>query len=114
MITYAELKKFVEIKGNKFELNPIKSEYDGIDLVDGEIKSVKKEYITGYYLGINNLACRKGKSEWQWTWFKTISEELNDDTIFWFEERYSMINGKSYKGTLMGIDAEESIRKRVS
>lgn len=113
MITYKELKNFVETCGVRHELNPKKSTYEGIDIVDGKIKFVEKEMINGFFFGMNNISGRSGKSEWQWFWFECYDQEITDDSTFFFVERYSMVNGTSNKGFREGMKAIDTINRRM-
>lgn len=111
MKTYKELKDFAEKRGSKFKLNPKFRELNLYDFF-GNLQTEKE--IFGYYFGIQNPSGRKGKSEYQWVWFETYKTEVNEDTIFYFEERYSMLNGKSYKGISEEIRINEMIEKALA
>ena len=63
---------------------------------------------------MNNIAGRKGLSEWQWTWYEMIDIELKDDSLFFFSERYSQVNGKSYKGFNEEWNAEQTMDRRMA
>ena len=93
MKTYKELKQFVEKQGCVFECS--KGDYS-------------------HHFGINNPTGRKGASEWQWVWFESIGEELNDETIFFPSHRYSISNGKYYKGWQEKIRMEEIIERVIA
>ena len=114
MLTYKELKQFIEANNVRFELIPVTTEYDSMDLVDGKIKFVKSEMVVGYDIALNNIAGRTGRSEWQWVWFHCTDDNLKDDSHFWFTQRYSQVNGKSYKGISEDIKAIETIRRRMN
>lgn len=109
MKTLSQLKAFCEKCNVRYEINPIYSE-ETYNPYSGNWE----KYIIGYFFGMNNIAGRKGKSEWNWTWYKSIGEELNDETHFYFEERYSMVNGKSYKGFNEDWNAEQTMARRMS
>ena len=93
MKTYSELIQYCEKNNLQFEVNTWYEKTDSIYFEDGKIEM-------GTYFGICNLANRSGKSEWNWTWFKSYDkkDELHEDSHFNFVERYSMVNGKSYTG----------------
>lgn len=117
MKTYQELKNFCEKNNVRYEIHPMYSEPYGIlDYVDGEFKYVERRTLLGYTIGMNNIAGKKGKSEWQWTWFETMAcgEEITDDTNFFFRERFSMLNGTSNKGWREGWNAENTIERRMA
>lgn len=109
MKTLAELKAFCETCNVRYELNPRYAKDDIYNIITGEFEKVQ----VGWYFGMNNIAGRKGKSEWNWTWFESFGSEANDDTKFYFSERYSMVNGKSYKGWREDIAAIETIERRM-
>lgn len=94
MKTYSELLKFCQSKGLEFEVNPWTEPFDSIYAEPGERLEM------GTYFGIRNLANRKGRSEWNWTWFKSYDKkgDLTDDSTFSFVERYSMNTGTSHTG----------------
>ena len=93
MKTYSELIQYCEKHNLQYEVNTWYEKTDSIYFEDGKIEM-------GTYFGICNLANRSGKSEWNWTWFKSYDkkDELHEDSHFNFVERYSMVNGKSYTG----------------
>ena len=93
MKTYKQLKDFAEKNNVRFEVNP---KWSGEYYSHTEGKYVRD--IIGYYFGLNNITGRKGKSEWQWVLYETYDTELTDESLFFFVERYSCVNGKSYKG----------------
>lgn len=100
MITYAQLKSIAEKNNCKVEINPVYAKpFDGLVYEDG--KMVWKEIRThlGFEIGVRNLYGRKGRSEWQWFWFSTMTcpETLEDDTELYFERRYSQVTGKCHK-----------------
>ena len=109
MKTLAELKNFCEKNNVRYELNPMYAKNE-LKVFTGEFEKVQ----VGWYFGMNNIAGRKGKSEWNWTWFEAIGSEISDDTKFWFSERYSMVNGKSYKGWREEVAANETIERRMA
>lgn len=98
MKTYSELKQFIEKTGCDFQCNPIVKEYEYFNPFAIESPIVKSSFVMGYRFGINNPTKRLGQASYQWYWFESIGEELNDDTKFYFEYRFSMINGESHKG----------------
>lgn len=110
MKTLAELKAFCEKNNVRYELNPHYAKDGFYNIITGEYEKVQ----VGWFFGMNNIAGRKGKSEWNWTWFKSIGSEANDDTMFYFSERYSMVNGKSYKGWREDMAANETIERRMA
>lgn len=93
MKTYSELIQYCEKNNLQYEVKTWYEKTDSIYFEDGKIEA-------GTYFGICNLANRSGKSEWNWTWFKSFDkkDELHEDSHFNFVERYSMVNGKSYTG----------------
>ena len=115
MITLKQLKDFCEKNNVRFEMHPQYSKPTDIMVYENG-KYVWKEHRTllGYEFGMNNIACRSGKSEWNWTWFETIGcyEEPKDDTVFYFRERYSQVNGKSYTGWRESMKAEDTIMRK--
>lgn len=110
MITYAQLKSIAAKNGCKVEVEQIFSKpwYNPYSM---------EEYRTplGFEVGIRNLYGRKGRSEWQWFWFKTslCPETLEDDTQLYFEHRYSQLTGKSNKGIWESINAHNYIRENA-
>ena len=108
MKTFAELKEFCEKCNVKFELNP-KYGSEQYNPWTGEWEKP----IIGYFFGMNNIAGRKGKSEWNWTWFEMVDFDLREDSLFFFCERYSMVNGKSYKGANELWNAEHTMNRRM-
>ena len=112
-MTYAELKNFVESCGVRFELNP-RMEKTGDIVKNPETGRWEDEtYQSGWFFGMNNIAGRSGKSEWQWVWFRCYDEELTDESYFYFEERYSMVNGRAYKGVREWLNAVATIERRM-
>ena len=95
MKTFKELKDFCEKNNVRYEVNPIYSKpwYNPLKMED-------ERFILGFEMGMRNITGRKGKSEWQWVWFETCGcpEELTDEQSMMFRERYSQVNGKSYRG----------------
>ena len=117
MKTLKELKNFCEKNNVRYEINPIYGKpYETLEYVDGKFKYVEHRTLLGYEIGMNNIAGKSGKSEWQWTWFETIScdENLTDDAKFFFRERYSMVNGTSNKGWRELLKAEDIIERRTA
>ena len=110
MKTLAELKSFCEKNNVRYELNPMYAKQEHFNIVTGEYEKLQ----IGWYFGMNNIAGKKGKSEWNWTWFKAYGEEANDETVFFFDERYSMVNGKSYKGFSEDFAANRMIERRMA
>lgn len=109
MKTLAELKAFCETCNVRYELNP-KYGTETYNPWTGEWEKP----IIGYFFGMNNIAGRKGKSEWNWTWYEMVDIELRDDSLFFFAERYSMVNGKSYKGFNEQWNAEQTMARRMA
>lgn len=110
MKTLKELKEFCERNNVKHELNPKYAKDEYYSFVTNKFEKIQ----VGWYFGMNNLSGKKGKSEWNWVWFECYSETANDDTNFYFAERYSMLNGKSYCGIREGISAERTIERRMA
>jgi hypothetical protein len=121
MKTFSELKSFCEKNNIRYEINPRYSKATFVlqPVIDenGDIRFTTQEHRTflGYEIGMNNIAGRKGKSEWNWVWFETlgIPKDLTDDTLFCFRERYSQNNGKSNKGWREELNAENTIENRM-
>ena len=109
MKTFAELKAFCEKNNVKFELRP-HNVSEHLNIVTGEWEPV----VIGWFFGMNNIAGRKGKSEYNWTWFESIGEKYDENTVFFFSERYSQLNGKSYKGANESWNAEQTINRRMA
>jgi len=109
MITYKELRDFCEKNSIRFEMNPIYSKpyYNPFSMEE-------TRFVSGYEFGMNNIAGKQGKSEWQWVWFQCFDEELKDDSTFYFRNRYSQVNGKNYKGIMEGCRIESIIEKRMN
>ena len=122
MKTFAQLKNFCEKNNIRHEINPLYSKPTMIECLEkdenGKIRFTLKEHRTflGYEFGMNNIAGRNGKSEWQWVWFETLSfdKPLEDETLFWFRERYSQLNGTSNKGWSEEMNAENTIERRMA
>ena len=118
MKTLAEIKSFCEKNNVRYEINPLYGEpYELLENVDGKYEFVEHRTLLGYEIGMNNIAGKKGQSEWQWVWFETIAhfdEELKDDTKFYFRERYSQVNGRSYKGWREAIKVFDTIERRMA
>ena len=120
MKTLKELKNFCEKNNVRYEINPIYSEPRMIEQLEkdenGKIRLTLKEHstIVAYEFGMNNIAGRSGKSEWQWVWFESAiyPDQPSEDTIFWFRERYSMVNGMSYKAWRERMNALNTIERR--
>lgn len=108
MKTLAELKNFCEKCNVRYEINPAY----GTEFYNLSTGKWEKS-IVGYYFGMNNIAGRKGRSEWNWTWFQCWDAELKDDSMFFFSERYSMLNAKSYKGANENWNANQTIERRM-
>lgn len=122
MKTLNELKNFCEKNNVRYEMNPLYSKPSMIEQLRKDengnlrIEMVEHRTLIGYEFGMNNIAGKSGKSEWQWVWFESIAcfEEPKDDTIFWFRERYSMVNGKAYKGFREEFNVENTIERRMA
>ena len=110
MKTFAELKAFCEKNNVRFELNKKYAKDEIFNFTTGEFEKVH----IGWYFGMNNIAGRKGRSEWNWTWYETFDMELNDESVFFFVERYSMVNGKSYTGANESWNAEQTMDRRMA
>ena len=106
MKTYQELINYCEKLGLQYVVN--KRFLDTYTFLPEEERD---EY--GTYFGICNLANRKGDSEWSWTWFQSYDNksELKGESVFFFEERYSQMSGRSYKGWRERSRANERIEK---
>jgi hypothetical protein len=108
MITYKQLKEFTQKCNVRFELNPWFAE-KGYYNLDGKYTRPQ----IGWYFGMNNISGRSGSSEYQWTWFNCLDDELTDESIFMFAERYSQVIGKSYKGWRESFRATDTIERRL-
>ena len=110
MKTLNELKSFCEKNNVRYELqkkmNRARFPWERTEEEDERIQ-------VGWAFGMNNIAGRSGKSEWQWTWFEAYGTELDGETTFFFTERYSQVNGRSYTGVRELIQAEETIERRM-
>ena len=109
MKTLVELKAFCEKNNVRYELHKMmnRARYPW------ENEENDERYQVGWSFGMNNIAGRSGKSEWNWTWFECYGAELTDETAFFFVERYSQVNGKSNTGLRELIQAEETIERRM-
>lgn len=122
MKTLNELKSFCEKNNVRYEMNPLYSKPSMIEQLvkdeNGKIRFTMVEHRTliGYEFGMNNIAGKSGRSEWQWVWFETIGcfDEPKDDTEFWFRNRYSMVNGENHKGWREEWNAENTIERRMA
>jgi len=122
MKTLNELKNFCEKNNVRYEMNPLYSEPIIIEQLvkdeNGKIRFAMVEHRTliGYEFGMNNIAGKSGRSEWQWVWFETIGcfDEPKDDTKFCFRNRYSMVNGENHKGWREEWKAENTIERRMA
>lgn len=106
MKTYSELISYCEKLGLQYVVN--KRFADNYTFLPEE-----ERHEFGTFIGICNLANRKGDSEWSWTWFSSYDNksELKEDSVFFFEERYSQMSGRSYKGWRERARANERIEK---
>lgn len=109
MITYAQLKSIAAKNGCKVEVNTIYGKpYDcpGID-ENGKVVWRTIRVQLGFEIGVRNLYGRKGKSEWQWFWFETLStpETLEEETRLIFKHRYSQLTGNYNRGLWERINA---------
>lgn len=109
METFGLLKSFCERFNVRYEVNPYYAEEE---VYNYETKKFEKIQC-GWWFGMENISGRKGKSEWNWVWFRCIGESLTEDKTFFFEERVSMINGKTYKGINEWLTATRTIRRRM-
>lgn len=116
MKTLKELKNFCEKNNVRYEINPHYGKtYDIPTVEDGKLVWKEHRTLLGYEIGMNNISGKCGKSEWQWVWFEaTCFEELTDNVVFYFRERYSQVNGKSYKGWREAMNAENTIDRRMA
>lgn len=120
MKTFKELKDFCEKNHVRYETNPLYSKPTMVEQLErdenGKIRLVFKEHRTllGFEMGMNNIAGRKGRSEWQWVWFETLLcvEELTDDCQMIFRNRYSMVNGCNHEGWREAVNAVKTIERR--
>lgn len=110
MITYKQLKSIAEKNGCKIEVNTMYSKpwYNPYSMEEHRTQ-------LGYEIGICNLYGRKGRSEWQWFWFESAfcPKELDDDTQFIFNRRYSQLTGKCNKGVWERINAHDYIKNNA-
>ena len=122
MKTLNDLKSFCEKNNVRYEMHPIYSEPSWIEQLvkdeNGRIRFTLVEHRTllGYEFGMNNIAGKSGRSEWQWVWYESIfcsDEEPNGDTIFMFRNRYSMVNGENHKGWREEMNVENTIERRM-
>jgi hypothetical protein len=106
MKTYQELINYCEKLGLQYVVNK-----RFLDIYTFLPEEERDEY--GTYFGICNLANRKGDSEWSWTWFQSYDNksELKEESVFFFEERYSQMSGRSYKEWRERSRANERIEK---
>ena len=109
MKTLRELKSFCEKNNVRYELTKKMNRAR----FPWENEENDERYQVGWAFGMNNITGRSGKSEWQWTWFEAYGSELDDETGFFFTERYSQVNGKSHTGVRELIQAEETIERRM-
>ena len=109
MKTLNELKSFCEKNNVRFELQKKMNRARYPWERDGE----DDRFQVGWAFGMNNISGRSGRSEWQWVWFEAYGTELTDETVFFFTERYSQLNGKSNTGVRELIQAEETIERRM-
>ena len=122
MKTLNELKNFCEKNSVRYEMNPVYSKPFMIEQLvrdeNGKIRFTLVEHRThlGWEFGMNNIAGKSGRSEWQWVWFETIGcdKEVHDDTMFFFRNRYSMVNGENHKGWREEMNAESTIERRMA
>lgn len=113
MKTLKELKDFCEKNNVRYEINPLYHTYFSVWTCKDE------KLLCGYEMGMNNIAGRKGKSEGQWTWYKTIEpiheeDEFSNSSVMMFRERYSCVVGRSYKGFDEEFRTEKLIDRRMA
>lgn len=108
MFTLKQLKNFCEKNNVRYEINPWYSDNKHYNIITHEWEKIQ----LGWYFGMNNISGTK-QGEWQWVWYKSWKDELTDETYFYFEERYSMAIGKSYKGVNEGCRAYDTITRRM-
>lgn len=107
---YGIFKQFVEKLGVETEINPIVKHLS----VDDDFLGHKEwAYTSGYEIGIKNVSGRKGQAEYNWVWYETYGEELNDDTDLFFRYRFSQLNGKKFGGTREDVKALDSVARRM-
>ena len=108
MITLAQLKNFCEKNNVRYEINPLYYDCD-------RFLPVEEREIKGYEIGMNNISGKQGTSSYQWVWFECYTfggKQLAEDCEMMFRERYSLNNGKSYKGWRESWAAEATIERR--
>lgn len=106
MKTFAQLVNYCEKLGLKYEVN--KKFADNYRFLPED-----ERHEFGTYFGICNLANKKGASEWSWTWFSSYDNksDLTEESVFFFEERYSQMVGRSYTGWRERSRANEAIER---
>lgn len=112
-MTLSEIREFAKTCNVRFEEHPI------IERGEGYYNPFSKEWVTpeyvmGYEIGLNNISGRSGNAEWQWVWFDTIKEEVDDNTQMFFRERYSMNTGETHKSWKEGWNAEKTMMRRMN
>lgn len=115
MKTYGELKAFVEKVNAKYEMHPLYHVYEHYNPFTGEWE--KNKILIGYEFGIENIAGRKGASTYIYTWFQCDvigNEELNDNSTFFFRNKYNWASGREEKGVMVGINAEMTMERRMA
>ncbi len=110
MITYKELKEFTAKCNVKHELNPRYCDSEYYSTITHKWERVQ----LGWYFGMNNISGKSGQNEWQWVWFSCLDDEITDESVFFFVERYSQMVGRSYKGIREDIRACETIKRRMN
>lgn len=112
-MTIKELRKFAKVCNVRLEEHQIVEEGESYYNPFSK-KWVTPKWVQGYEIGLNNITGRIGTADWQWVWFYTWKEEVNEDTEMFFRHRYSMNNGKAYKSCTEAFRAEQIIRRRMA
>lgn len=112
MKTLKQLREFATKCNVRFEEHPIMKFFDYKLNENGEL--VKDYICVGCEFGMNNISGRSGSSEYQWVWFETCKEQPEENDNLWFRERYSQVNGKSYRDINARIAANDTIERRMN
>lgn len=112
IMTLAEIRNFAKTCNVRFEEHPIV--HRGEEYYNPFSKEwITPEYVVGYEIGLNNVSGRSGSGEWQWVWFETYKDKVDDNTDMLFRERYSMNTGTSHKSFREGWKVEKTIARRM-
>ena len=114
MKTYKELKDFVIRHHLVHECYPVKNSYEKLQQEDGKIQRIRCETIRGWLFGVHNIEGKKGTGQDEWIWFKCMNpvRELSDNSVFFFEQRYSETKNKAFRGTRERLAAYAAIQRR--